>query len=333
VFGGGSDLLAGTVALPSLVVAVLIWNGRGHLGDCLGSLLDSKYEPLTVVLVDNASSDDSVAFVRANFPGVEILANEENLRWAGGNNRIIRRLLGEGLTGRYLLLLNNDTIVPEGSLERLVRALLAEPRAWAATPRICYADDPSRAWYDGGLLGRYSGWVRHHGIRRLTGRLDPKPRFVDYGTGCALLVSERALHEVGELDESYHFYGEDVDYSLRIRAAGGEILHVPRALVLHKVSASIGRQSAHRAYWRSRSHIKLLQRHWPRSYLPLLAGSQFVYYSGLTVWHLWGGRWRTALAAWQGVIDELQGQAGYGKTGAEATHGERLDVWTDARLR
>jgi len=310
VFGGESEsAIDSPETLPPLVVAVVNWNGRRVLRDCLGSLLDSSYRPLRVLMVDNASSDDSVDFVARSFPAVEIIQSEHNLRWAGGNNLVIRRLIAEGPGDGYLLLLNNDTIVPQGSLERLVLALADEPRAWAATPRICYAHDPAQVWYDGGRVGRFTGWIQHHGIRQLAGKRSMAYRFVGYGSGCALLLGPKALRLVGEIDESFYFYGEDTDYSLRIRERGGRILHVPKALVLHMVSSALGSRSPLKVYLRSRSHIKLLRRHWSGSQVPLVLAGQLLYYGGLAAWHLWGGRWRTAQAALLGVIDELRGAA------------------------
>jgi len=307
VWPGESDRPLRPGGWPPLAVLVVNWNGRHVLGDCLDSLLESRYSPLHVLVVDNASSDGSAAWVRATYPAVEVLEAPVNLRWAGGNNLGLRRLRAAGHEDAHVLLLNNDTIVPEGSLQRLVQALVEEPRAWAATPRICYADDPARIWYDGGLVGRRSGWVRHAGIRRLAGRRPVTPRFVDYGTGCALLLTPRALRQVGEFDEGFHFYGEDTDYSLRLRAAGGLILHVPRALVLHKVSSALGGGSPRKAYLKSRSHVRLLRRHWPRRRLPGLLPCQIVYYAGLAAWHLWRGRAETARQALLGIIDELRG--------------------------
>lgn len=294
-------------ALPPLTVVVVNWNGRHLLADCLRSLLGNGYAPLEIILVDNGSTDGSVRHVRSAFPTVRVIAAAENLRWAGGNNLALRRLREEPVAGRFVLLLNNDTFVPEGSLVRLVQALAAEPRAWIATPRICYAFDPARVWYDGGIAGRRTGWIRHAGIRQLAGRLSFQPRFVEWGTGCALLLAERALREVGELDESFWFYGEDPDYCLRVAAAGGRILHVPTALVLHKVSDALGSASPRKAYLKSRSHVRLLRRHWPRRRWPVLIPAQLAYYAALTAWHLAGGRRETALAALLGVIDELRG--------------------------
>lgn len=297
----------GLPALPPLAVVVVNWNGQSDLGDCFGSLRDADYPGLRLIMVDNGSRDDSVAWTRARYPEVEIVATGRNLRWAGGNNVALKKLQNEAYPG-YVLLLNNDTVVPEGSLRRLVRALAEHPEAWAATPRICYASDPARVWYDGGAVGRWTGWVRHLGIRQLAGKRDNKPRLVDYGTGCALLLRPRLAEQIGLLDESYHFYGEDADYSLRVTAAGGAILHVPLALVLHKVSASLGRQSPRRAWLRSRSHVRLLMTHWPRRWWPLLLVSQIIFLTGHAVWNLWTGRLDTALAVWQGALDELTGR-------------------------
>jgi hypothetical protein len=292
---------------PPLVVVVVNWNGRHLLAECLGSLLENGYEPLEIVLVDNGSTDDSLPFVREAFPDVRILASPENRRWAGGNNLALQALLAEGVAGRYVLLLNNDTFVPGGSLARLVSALAAEPAAWVATPRICYWHDPARVWYDGGIAGRRTGWIRHHGIRRLAGRLSFRSRFVEWGTGCALLLRDVALVRAGLLDESYYFYGEDSDYCLRLAAAGGRILHVPAALVLHKVSDALGGQSPRKAYLKARSHVQLLRRHWPRRRWPVLIPCQVGYYAGLVAWHLAGGRPETARACLLGLLDELRG--------------------------
>jgi len=311
---------AGQAPLPSLAVVVVNWNGRAVLDDCLDSLRDGGYPDLRVMLVDNASTDSSVPFVRKHHPRVEILVAPQNLRWAGGNNLALARLQQEGWPQDQVLLLNNDTVVPAGSLERLTTALGDDPRAWAATPRILYESDPSRVWFDGGLVGSRSGWVRHRGIRRLAGHLPIASSYVEYGTGCALLLSRRALQTCGLLDTAYHFYGEDADYCLRMREAGGLILHAPRAVVLHKVSMTLGVASPRKVYLRSRSHWRLLRRHWPPCRWPLLIPAQAAYLTGHTLWHLWHGRPATALALWQGILDEGRGRALAGvevDTGAE----------------
>ncbi len=292
--------------VQKLAVVVVNWNGREDLPDCLRSLMDARFLDLRVIMVDNGSADDSVAWTRENHPEVEIIETGENLRWAAGNNVALRMLMAEGYRG-HILLLNNDTIVPEGSLRRLTDALEDTPDAWAVTPRICYASNPALIWYDGGLVGQRTGWVRHAGLRKMAGKLDYNRRFVDYGTGCALMIRSEVLNKVGLLDDGYYFYGEDADYCLRLTKAGGRILHVPRSLILHKVSASLGSDSPRKAWLRSRSHVRLLGKHWPPSSWPLLCVTQVAYLGGHSAWHLWHGRLGSALGIWQGALDELRG--------------------------
>lgn len=295
-----------TPSRPSLAVVVVNWNGRDLLDDCLGSLRGG-YPDVRVIMVDNGSTDDSVAYCREHHPWVEIIASPVNLRWAGGNNLALSRLRDEGWPDQVLLL-NNDTIVPEGTLARLVDALAGEPRAWAATPRICYAAEPGRIWFDGGRVGRWTGWVAHEGIRVRAGHRPLTPGFTDYATGCAMLLERRALEAVGLFDEGYRLYAEDSDYSLRLRAAGGEILHAPTALVLHKVSRTVGVGSPRKAYLKARSHVRLLRRHWSRRTWPVLLPAQVGVTAANAVWHLWHGRPETAKAAVMGVVDELAGR-------------------------
>lgn len=290
---------------PALDVVVVNWNGRPLLAECIGSLLENGYENLRILLVDNGSTDDSVAWCRDTFPSVEILSLAGNLRWAGGNNRGIDWLNSHD-PGEFVLFLNNDTIVPEGSLPTLVSAMQKDPAAWAASPRICYADRPDTIWYDGGRVGRFSGWVFHQGIRQMAGRRPLRSRYVEYATGCALMVNRNALRHVPQFDEAFYLYGEDTDYCLQLRAAGGRVLHVPGALVLHKVSLSIGADSPAKAYLKARSHIRLLHRHWPLRLWPLLLPAQFVFYGAQAAWHLWHGRVNSAMAVFSGVFDEVR---------------------------
>lgn len=291
---------------PWLSVVVVNWNGRPLLADCLGSLRDAGVGVRTL-LVDNGSADDSIAWTRERHPEVEILASPENLRWAGGNNLGLRALLDAG-GEEPVLLLNNDTVVPPGSLERLVAALDETPEAWAATPRICYAEAPDAIWYDGGRVGRWTGWVAHDGIRKPAAPRPSARRFTDYGTGCALLLSRHALAAVGLLDEAYWLYAEDSDYSLRLRAEGGRIVHEPASLILHKVSRSLGAESPRKAYLKSRSHVRLLRTHWRRRTWPVLWPAQAAWTAAQAARHLVQGRPAAARAAVTGMLDGLSGR-------------------------
>ena len=191
--------------MSDLSIVIVSWNAKEVRLDCLESIqreVHSRTDPGRIrtetLVVDNGSGDGSVAAVRERDPWAEVIALPENLGFCAASNVGLRRA-----KGRHAVLLNNDTIVPGGSLPRLTEALQGDDRAWAATPRICYAGDPARAWYDGGVIGSWSGWIRHDGIRRLTGRLNPSARYVDYGMGHLMLVlsfSKLGRHLSGRLN-------------------------------------------------------------------------------------------------------------------------------------
>ncbi len=243
-----------------LGVVVLNWNGREHLSDCLGSVLANDHPDFFVLLVDNASSDGSVQWTREHFPQVEILSLPRNLRFAGGNNAGAEQALQRG--AQILLLLNNDTRMDPHCLSVLSARFAENEHLGIAGPRICYFDDPSRIWYGGGRWHRTLGWVSHRALRRpVADGADPAGP-TDWVSGCALAVRARLWKELEGLDEGYYIYAEDVDFCLRAARQGAEIAYEPRALVLHKVSASVGGAvSAFKAYHKSRAGLRLIRRH------------------------------------------------------------------------
>jgi len=288
------------ISLPELTVIVLNWNGSVDLSECIRSLQNCGYPALKVLCVDNASTDDSVGMMQNDFPEIELIITSENLRWAGGNNFGLN-YLGTELSD-YVLLLNNDTIVKAGAFDKLVETAIKK-NAWAVTPRICYADDESKVWYDGGLIGKLTGWIRHSGIRRHISDCSPEVREIDYGSGCALLLSRECIQQVGLFDESFFLYAEDCDYSMRIVAAGGSIWHDPGSMVLHKVSQSTGNDSPKKAYLKGRSNFRFLRKHcmmwtvWPFQVLISIAQAGWFLFRGYPV---------TAAAVFSGFVDELR---------------------------
>ena len=148
-----------------LYTIVLNWNGESVIGPCLQSLRKVMGVQLRVIMVDNASTDGSVALVRSRFPEVEVIENQRNLLFAEGNNTGLRRALSGG--ARYLLLLNNDTEVEPSFAVRMCDALESDPRVGIVGPKILYFDDPRRIWYGGGDFYPVLGMPRHRHIRRI----------------------------------------------------------------------------------------------------------------------------------------------------------------------
>lgn len=251
---------------PSVFVIVLNWNGVNDTLDCLRSLNEVTYGNFKVLVVDNGSSDDSVARLRryeAPFP-FELIETGQNLGFAEGNNVGIRSAMAQG--AEYVLLLNNDTVVDPDFLSAFVRAAQAYPDGAIFSGKIYYFDQPSTFWYAGATWQRDRQYFQHDGI----GRVDDGSEYLhvtetDYGSGCAFFMRANALLTTGLLDSKFFLTYEETDLCYRARAAGFKVLFVPDAKLWHKVSASFGGvDSPLQLYFYSRNVLLWAERHLPR---------------------------------------------------------------------
>lgn len=222
-----------------VTVIVLNWNGLPHLQRCLPSLLAQTEADYELVVVDNASTDGSAAFVQRHFPQVNLLVNAANLGFAGGNNAALRQV-----TTDVAVLVNNDVTVRPNWLAALLEPLQQEARIAIVGSKIFYPD--GRLQHVGGQIAPPRAIPSHLGwLEADRGQWDGV-RAVDYVSGAALAVRRTAGAALGWLDEGYFFYFEDADLCFRARAAGWQVVVAPEAVVTHFESATIGRDS--RAY-------------------------------------------------------------------------------------
>ena len=228
-----------TIPDASTVYIILVnWNGKDVTLECLRSLNAVSYKNVRIIIVDNASTDGSVPVFRSQFPQCDVLEMRENLRFAGGTNAGLKHGLGQG--GQLFLLLNNDTTVAPDFLTTMVARLHSDPRTGLVAPKIFYDNDPTRIWFAGGAISRWTGTMKHIGIREIDGGQYNTVRDIDYATGCCILTKREVLERIGLLDESFHMYAEDADWSERARRAGYRIVYEPAARVWHKLSGSVG---------------------------------------------------------------------------------------------
>ncbi len=235
------------MSMPTVFIILVNWNGKSVTLECLESLKHVSYANRSVLVVDNASSDGSQEEIAERFPEVILLRMDENLRFAGGNNAGIRYALRHGAD--MVLLLNNDTTVAPGFLEPLVRRLQSSPGIGMTTPKILYEADPKRVWFAGASISFWSGTMKHIGIREMDGGQFDEPRESDYATGCCALTTRAVIESVGVLDESFFMYGEDADWSMRIRRSGLRIMYEPASVIWHKVSVSSGGHLSRYKLW------------------------------------------------------------------------------------
>jgi GT2 family glycosyltransferase len=244
----------------SWAVCVLNWNGREDTLRCLDALAAVRGEFATVV-ADNGSTDGSVEAIRAAHPHVDVIENGENLGFSGGNNAAIRHALAGG--AEWVVLVNNDAEPDPGMLEALQAAAARHPRAGVLAGKLLSED--GRVQWAGqrvALLTGYSGRPRGHG--RPDGFAYSVEGRTDRAVGALMAVSRAAIDGAGLLDEGLFAYVEDVDWSLRIRAAGFECIFAPAARAVHRVSASTGGgASTHTVYYGTRNTIVVCERHRP----------------------------------------------------------------------
>ena len=215
----------------STSVVILNYNGGEDVIECLESVRNIDYPSYEIIVVDNASTDNSVESIRKKFPEVKIIQNETNLGFAEGNNVGIREA-----NSHYVMLLNDDAVVGKNILKDLTAAIEERKNIGMAGPTILYYNDPDRIWFAGGrvnLFGYLSNWGK--GLAR--GSCN-SPRLVDFLSGCSVLIKKEVIDKIGLLDAEYFLYFEDVDFCFRAKKAGYECLYVPSPTVWHKVTAS-----------------------------------------------------------------------------------------------
>lgn len=246
-----------------VTIVVLSWNGRDDTLACLRSLRAVTYEPISVLVVDNGSSDGTVEAVRDAFAEVELLPQPANLGFAEGNNIGIRHALSRG--SDYVLVLNNDTRADPGFLEPLVAAAEARSDAGALCPKILFEEAPDRIWFAGAAYDARRGYQgRLAGYRERDSAAFEGVRESERATGTAMLVPAAVLERVGGFDRELFAYSEDVDWSLRARAAGYRIYVVGDSRVYHRVSASSGGESSPVSlYYGVRNALVVAERHAP----------------------------------------------------------------------
>jgi GT2 family glycosyltransferase len=233
--------------------------------NCLISLTQQTYSPLELIVVDNGSTDDSVALIQEKFKNlVRLIQNQTNLGFAGGNNVGIRVARGE-----YIGLLNNDATADTRWVAELVKFAESDPRIGMCASKIYSFDQPEILDSAGGLL------IYRDGLSRGRGRLEydqgqyNRVEEVLLPSGCACLYRREMLNQIGLFDEDFFAYSDDTDLGLRARIAGWKCLYVPTAVAYHRYSVSAGRYSPLKALLAERNRVWVAVKNLPLSMLLL----------------------------------------------------------------
>ncbi len=218
-----------------IAIIILAHNGKNYLLDLLPSLTEQDYprELCQIIIVDNNSDDDSVEYVKQEFPQFTLIRNQKNEGFAKGNNIGIQYALEKNFD--YIVLLNQDTVVEKNWLNKLVEAVKNDGKIGAAQPLILFWDKKDKINTSGNKI-HFLGFGYSNNFNQPDSIME-KPEEIGYASGAAVLFKAKALREAGLFDENL-FYTEDLDLGWRIRLAGYKIINAPQSKIYHKYSFS-----------------------------------------------------------------------------------------------
>lgn len=249
---------------PSVAVVILNWNGRYFLEKFLPSIYNSTYPHVRFVVGDNGSDDDSVAFVRENYPSVTVVQNDQNYGFAEGYNRVLAHVKAD-----YYVLLNSDVEVTPQWIEPVIRLLEANPDMAAAQPKIRSYHDRDRFEY----AGAAGGFLDAYGFPFCRGRVFDavemdlgqydQPCDLFWATGAALFIRRRCWEEVGGFDPDFFAHMEEIDLCWRLKRLGYRIGYCPESVVFHVGGATLHKNNPRKTYLNFRNNLIMLQKNLP----------------------------------------------------------------------
>lgn len=295
----------------TLAVILVNYNGKQYNDACIDSILaNSGMEEGKIIVVDNASQDDSMRLLEERYGGeerLELIRLDDNYGFSYANNVGIDRARRQGAD--YVLLLNNDTEIMPDMLRRLWECAKRHPGSMIA-PKIYYSSDRERIWSAGGSFSKVIKKAKHVGLNETDRGQYDLERETGFATGCCLWIPMSVIERAGTLDERFFLYYEDTEYSFRLQKQGIAIWYCPQAVMYHKVGASTrGADSALCAYYIARNWLLCSRLQLGRRYPVFL----LYYVINRTVCCLlWLLRGKGALvrATWLGVRDFHRGRFG-----------------------
>jgi N-acetylglucosaminyl-diphospho-decaprenol L-rhamnosyltransferase len=274
-----------TERIPALSIVLVGWNNKAYLDPCLKSLYESEMKnTFDVIVVDNGSTDGSQQMLAEKYPQVKIIQNPGNVGLGKASNQGI-----EATTGRYILLLNNDTIVNGSSFDAMVDFLDKNPRTGAVGGKLLNPDGTIQAGYN-----YFSSLYQELLVATRVGEfirpgypavMDANQiKSVDWLGSACLMVRRSALDKVGRLDEGYFIYGDEADLQYRLKKAGWEVHFLPEAHTVHFGGRSMNRWSRRKMVYRGKllfyqKHYGILQTFGLRLMLGILSIAKLIAWS------------------------------------------------------
>ncbi|MBR1834257.1 MAG: glycosyltransferase family 2 protein [Bacteroidales bacterium] len=249
-------------------VVILNWNGRKMLERFLPSVTLHSTGDTEVIIADNGSTDDSLAFVREHYPSLRIIELDKNYGFAGGYNRALEQVEAD-----YYVLLNDDVEVTPNWIEPVIAQMEQHPGTAICQPKLLMYDQRDTFEYAGGA----GGFIDNYGYPFCRGRMfttleqdhgqydDPCPIF--WATGAAMFVRSSVWKELGGLDDDFFAHMEEIDFCWRAKNAGYEVEYCPQSVVYHVGGGTLPKSNPHKTYLNFRNNMALLYKNLPQNRL------------------------------------------------------------------
>ncbi len=250
--------------MSKVAIVILNWNGRSFLQQFLPSVLSSTYRALKIFIADNASTDDSISFVKENFPAVEIIALSGNFGYAKGYNEALKQVEAD-----YYVLLNSDVEVQPGWVDPIVELMEADTNIAACQPKILMHSHRNMFEY----AGAAGGWLDKFGYPFARGRVFDvceedlgqydSNASIFWASGAALFVRAKAFKESGGLDEYFFAHQEEIDLCWRLQRAGYKIMVCPASVVYHVGGGTLPKGNERKVFLNFRNNLIMLGKNLP----------------------------------------------------------------------
>jgi GT2 family glycosyltransferase len=249
---------------PSVAIVIIHWNKVDYLERFLPSVVASDYPNLQIVVADNCSTDESVAFIRKNYPQVKIVQNDANYGYAGGYNKALQHVKAD-----YYILLNNDIEVGANWIKPVIAAMQGDEKIAAAQPKMLQYTNKQFFEY----AGAAGGFIDKLGYVFCKGRLfetceEDKQQYegvqnVFWATGACLFIKADAFHEAAGFDEHFFAHMEEVDLCWRLQLLGYKVISVPESHVYHLGGGTLNKQSDQKTFLNFRNSLIMLLKNLP----------------------------------------------------------------------
>jgi len=246
------------IIYPMCSIIVLNYNSKLFLKNCLDSISKQTYPNFEIIVVDNASTDDSLKILK-NYPKIKLIKNRSNLGFAGGNNVGITKS-----RGKYIVIVDTDTIADKNWISELIKVVEMDEKIGVVGGKVYHllsgGKKSNTMQYAGGKLHKFLNFylfTTKIGYGKKDLEQYEKIKEADFAHGCAFLIKRSVIDRIGLMDEKYYMYGEETDCHYRAKEMGYKVFYAPAAKIWHFGSPGIGKISYKKTYYIQRSNIRL----------------------------------------------------------------------------